>query len=143
MADHVYSFANVTCTLVGPGGFISLANGSAKEGITFSSAEATNTMTVGADGSGMHSLRMDRSGTVTVRLLKTSATNKLLAAMYGVQRSSAKLHGQNTIALVDTARGDTITCQQCAFSKLPDLNYGTDAGLVEWQFQTIRIDIGL
>ncbi len=35
-----------------------------------------NTMTIGADGEVMHSLHADKSGTVTVNLLKTSPTNK-------------------------------------------------------------------
>ena len=34
----------------------------------------------------------------------------------------------------DVARGDVITCQNCAFAKQPAITYGTDAGAVEWTF---------
>ncbi len=53
----VYSFANVAAAIVGPGGSITLGNGAgpSEEGITISYTEDKNTMTIGADGSGMHS----------------------------------------------------------------------------------------
>ena len=70
----VYSFKNVQCAITGPGGSINLGDGSGAtdEGITFSPTGEINTMTIGADGSGQHSLHGDRSGKVMVRLLKTS-----------------------------------------------------------------------
>ena len=40
----------------------------------------------------------------------------------------------NTIVIRDVARGDVITCQNCAFAKQPAITYGTDAGAVEWTF---------
>ena len=79
-----YSFADVTATFAGPAGVIDLGFGSAvsKEGITVSLANSRNTMTVGADGEVMHSLKADKSGTVTVRLMGTSPANALLQAAY-------------------------------------------------------------
>jgi hypothetical protein len=81
----------------------------------------------------------DRSGTVTIRLLKTSPTNSLLSAMMEFQRSSAASHGQNTITIADKLRGDVITARQCAFQRTPGLNYGKDAGIVEWSFASVNI----
>ncbi|MDI8107039.1 PfkB family carbohydrate kinase, partial [Salmonella enterica subsp. enterica serovar Anatum] len=40
---------------------------------------------IGADGEVMHSLHADKSGTVTVNLLKTSPTNKKLSLAYNAQ----------------------------------------------------------
>lgn len=142
---HTYSFLEVQCTITGPGGVINLGNGAgaADEGITFSPSGEMNSMMVGADGSGMHSLHADKSGRITVRLLKTSPTNRLLSALYNFQRASASTHGQNTIAMADTVRGDAITAQQVAFAKMPDLNYGREAGIVEWDFMSTKIDIAL
>jgi hypothetical protein len=145
MSGTTYSFLEVAATLAGPGGYISLGDGSgaAEEGITISAAGDINTMQVGADGSGQHSLHGDKSGTVTVRLLKTSPTNALLAAMYAFQTASAANHGQNTLVVTDTARGDVISCRQVAFKKAPDLTYAKDAGTNEWVFDAVFIDRAL
>lgn len=73
-----YSFMDVTATLTGPTGSIDLGYGSAssEEGIVVAMGGPKNTMTIGADGEVMHSLHADKSGTITVNLLKTSPTNK-------------------------------------------------------------------
>lgn len=137
-----YSFLDVAAAITGPGGFINLGSGSAaaEEGITITPTGPKNAMQVGADGYGQHSLRADKSGKVTVRLLKTSPTNQLLSAMYAFQTSSGATHGQNTLALSDKSRGDIVTCQQVAFAKAPDLTFATEAGTVEWEFDAVRIE---
>jgi hypothetical protein len=140
-----YSFLEVQAALVGPGGVIPLGNGAgvSDEGISVDPTAEVDTMVIGADGEGMHSLHADKSGKITVRLLKTSPTNGLLSAMLAFQRSSAATHGQNTITIVDMARGETTTCQQVAFTKQPAVTYGKEAQLVEWDFNAIKIDVAL
>jgi hypothetical protein len=139
--SNVYSFLNVQCAINGPGGSINLGAGAATsdEGITISPSNPINTMQIGADGNGQHSLHADRSGKITVRLLKTSPVNRLLSAMYNAQTASAANHGQNVISLTDTQRGDSITASGVAFEKAPDLTYGKEAGLVDWEFAAIAI----
>lgn len=143
--SNVYSFLNVQAALTGPGGSINLGAGAAvsDEGITTTPSGEISSMQIGADGAGQHSLHADKSGKVTVRLLKTSPTNKALMALYNSQTASAAAHGQNTISITDTVRGDSITCAQCAFSKRPDINYGKEAGFNDWEFMAISIDVTL
>lgn len=140
--SNVYSFLDVYAAIVGPGGTFSLGSGAgaAEEGITIEPTGEINTMQVGADGSGQHSLHGDKSGRVMVRLLKTSPTNALLSALYAFQTASAAAHGQNTISIVDSARGDVTTCRQVAFTKAPSLNYSKEAGTMDWEFAAITID---
>lgn len=140
-----YSFLEIQAALVGPGGVIPLASGAgvSEEGISIDPTAEVDTMVIGADGEGMHSLHADKSGKITIRLLKTSPTNGLLSAMLAFQRSSAATHGQNTITIVDMARGEVTTCQQVAFTKAPAIAYGKDAQLVEWDFNAIKIDTQL
>lgn len=137
-----YSFLDINCSIVGPGGAFSLGSGSgnAEEGITIAPSGEVNTMQIGADGSGQHSLHADKSGTITVRLLKTSPVNAQLAQLYNFQTQSSAAHGQNTIALVDSQRGDSVTATQVAFAKAPDLSYGKVAGFNDWVFHAVRID---
>jgi hypothetical protein len=136
-----YSFLDVNATLVGPTGTVNLGNGAATsdEGISIDMAGDKNTMLIGADGEGMHSLHADKSGTVTVRLLKTSPTNAILQAMYDAQTASSALHGQNLITVSNVA-GDVTTARSCAFKRKPTINYRKDGDILEWVWDSIKID---
>lgn len=137
-----YSFMDVTATIVGPGGAFSLGYGScnAEEGITIAMTENKNTMSVGADGCVMHSLHAGNGGTVTIRFLKTSGTNKMLSEMLDLQRVSSALWGNNTIVISDVARGDQITCTNVAFQRWPNVSYGKDGGTQEWVFDAGQVN---
>lgn len=140
--SNVYSFLDVNASIVGPGGAFSLGNGagSSDEGITIVPSAEIGSMQIGADGYGQHTLHADKSGKVSIHLLKTSPTNQLLSAMYAFQTSTGAAYGQNTIVINDTSRGDVITCSQVGFAKAPDLSYGKEAGINVWEFNAIRIE---
>ncbi|MCM2483375.1 phage structural protein [Burkholderia glumae] len=137
-----YSFMDVTATIVGPTGSFSLGYGeaTAEEGITITRAGNKNTMTIGSDGEGMHSLHADKSGQITLRYLKTAPVNAKLMAMYDAQTASSALHGKNLIEVSQAVSGDVITGRSCAFKKAPDLKYAKDGDIVEWQFDVVKID---
>ena len=137
-----YSFLDVTASLSSPTGVIDLGfgSGNAKEGITVSLANARNTMTVGADGEVMHSLKADASGTVTVRLLYTSAANAALQAMYDAQALSSSLWGNNIITIRNKGNNEITTCRSVAFQKQPDRNYAEEGQIVEWVFDCGKIN---
>lgn len=137
-----YSFQDVQATLVGPTGFLDLGFGAAvsEEGITIEMAGDKNTMMIGADGEGMHSLHADKSGTVTVRLLKTSPQNAKLQAMYSAQTLAAALHGNNVITVRNSQSGDLTVARSCAFKRKPTLTYAKEGDMVEWVWDAIKID---
>lgn len=137
-----YSFLSIQAALVGPGGTISLGAGAgnAEEGIDIEPSTEINTMTIGADGTPMHSLSGNKSGKVTVRLLKTSPINQLVQALYNYQTANPRYHGQNTLSIADSARGDVITCQAVAFNKATPLKYAKDGAFNEWIFDAGVID---
>ncbi len=137
-----YSFLDVNAGFVGPGAVISLGQGSAsaEEGITIEPEEDINTMTIAADGEGMHSLHANKSGTITVRLLKTSPVNGMLSAAYNFQTASGANHGQNTLTIANSNTGDVVTCQQVAFKRGVPLTYAKDGGMNEWTFHAVKID---
>jgi hypothetical protein len=146
----VYSFADVTCAINGPGGSIVIGIGSefstvsiagvAEEGISVDPAEDKNTMVTGADGTPMHSLHAGNPGLVTIRLQKTSPINRMLSVMYNKQRSSAAYWGQNTISIRNPVRGDDVQCVECAFKKIPAYNNPKVAPMVEWVFDAGRVN---
>lgn len=134
---NVYSFLDTNCAITGPGGSFTIGGqgaGNAEEGITVTMNEDKNTMTIGADGTPMHSLHAGQAGRMSVRLLKTSPVNAQLSALYAVQTVSSALHGQNTITLKNAVTGDSITGIFCAFKKFPDNSYAKEAGMMDWEF---------
>lgn len=138
----VYSFEDVQASLVGPGGIISLGAGAgnAKEGISIEFVDDKNQMLIGADGSGVHSLRATTAAHVQVRLLKTSPVNAQLSAMYNTQIASSIFWGQNSLTVTNPATGDTYPCTEVAFKKFPSITWAEDANFNEWGFDAINAD---
>lgn len=142
---NTYSFLDVQAALVGPGGSIQLGAGSAnaEEGITIEPVSEMNKMTIGSDGTPMHSLSADKSGRIVMRYLKTSPTNQKLTAMMNFQRTSSTNHGQNTLTITNIVSGDVYTCQAVAFAHVPNNTYAKDANMIEWNFDAGIIDPSL
>lgn len=135
-----YSFADVNCTMTGPGANVLLSeDGVADEGIEFQFSGDKSSMMTGASGDGMHSLHAGQPGRVIVRLLKVSPLNAILSRLYNSQTSSASKHGQNTFTLSDAQRGDFFSASQCAFAKHPDGRFAKEGNVQEWIFDAIRI----
>ncbi len=137
-----YSFIDTQASITGPGGTFDLGSGAgvAEEGIDIEMAGDKNTMTIGADGAGMHSLHADKSGTVTVRLLKTSPTNAKLMALYDFQSTSSSLWGNNIITITNANIGENTGCRGVAFKKKPKLVYAKEGGINEWVFDALFVD---
>jgi len=137
-----YSFLDVTASMIGPTGVIDLGAGSANgsEGISVSFAGAKNTMTVGIDGEGMHSLSPNKSGTISISLLKTSPVNKKLSLAYNAQSHSSTLWGNNVIVIRNSTSGDVVTARGVAFQKVPDFSNAAAAGDVIWTFDCLKLD---
>lgn len=138
----VYSFEDVLATLAGPGGSISLGAGSgnAKEGISFAFLDAKDALLMGADGSGVHSLRASKAARIGVRLLKTSPVNNQLSTMYNSQIGSTLTWGQNLLTVTNPVTGDDFPCTGVAFEKFPDITWAEDANFNEWAFLAIEAD---
>jgi len=137
--NGVYSFTDIAGAINGPGGSFDIGSdaGVAEEGITISYVDDKDTMTMGADGSGMHSLHASRAATVTIRLLKTSPVNPQLMTMFNFQTTTSANHGRNQMHFNDVVRGDSIIIEGAAFRKAPDITYAKDGGIMEWQFNCI------
>lgn len=137
-----YSFLDVSGTYNGPGGSFPLGNESAaaEEGITIDFNEDKGSMTIGADGSVMHSLHAGKGATLTLRLLKTSPTNHLLSKAYNIETVSSALFGVGTIVIRNAQSGDVVTCRQVGFKKHPPANYAKDGGTNEWTFNCGQVN---
>lgn len=141
MQSVTYSFVDCSAQIIGPGALFDLGNGAgvADEGITIEMLEDKGSVVMGADGTPMQTLHAGSAGRVTVRLLKTSTVNALLAAAYHFQTLTSANWGQNLIVVRMTAWGDVITASACAFQKFPNLTYAKEAGTNEWVFSAGQI----
>lgn len=135
-----YSFLDNSASITGPGLVANLASGSAnsEEGIRIEPITDINTMTIGADGSGMHSLHANQAGRVIISLLKSSPLNAVLMTAYNFQTSSAANHGKNLFSLVNAVTGDIVTCRGAAYKKAPNLTYAMEGGMNEWEFEAVQ-----
>ena len=140
--NQSYSFKDVNAAIVGPGGAFSLTGSAAEEGITIEMRADKNDLQVGADGNWMHSLRADKSGTITISLLKNSPINAQLSGMYNLQTSSSTLWGQNVLTIV-TSVGDAITIAGAAFKRQPTVVYATVGGINQWVLEAGSVDMVL
>lgn len=140
-----YSFIDVGCSLDGPGVNLELGYGAAvaEEGIAVERTEDANTMNIGADGEPMHSLHAGHSGTVRIRLQKTSPANAYLMSAWNLQRTSGANHGRNTIVVRDFQRGDIVSCTTVAFTGPPALVWGKQGNMQEWTFHAGRVSYNL
>lgn len=131
-----YSFLSVQASIIGPGlnAQIGSSAGSAKEGISVEMEEDKTTVTTGADGSIMSSLRASMTGRIIVRLLKTSPINQVLMNGLNFQRASAANWGQNVVRVTDTARGDVVSGRQVSFVRFPNNAWAEDGNTIEWSF---------
>jgi len=136
-----YSFLDVTASIVGIGLACSMGNeaGASEEGISIEMEGDKTNLTVGADGSYMHSLHAGNAGSVTVRLLKTSPYNAILMAAYNAQRITSAAWGKNVITINQNNSDDSIVCAGCAFTRQPNLDYAQDGGTVTWAFRSGKI----
>lgn len=129
-----YSFFDVQAAISGPGGSFSLKGGNAAEGITIARAEDKDTMTIGADGSVMHSHHVGKACTVTIRLLKTSPINAQLRELYNYQDAGSVNWGKNVITVRNNVTGDDEVVAGAAFAGLPENSWATEGNTLEWTF---------
>lgn len=137
-----YSFNDVNVAIIGPGGAFPIGGdgaANAEEGITVEK-EPQNTKNIGADGAVMHSLHADNSGTLTVRLQKTSLVNAALTEMFRLQQTSSALWGRNVITLTNLATGDVYTMTDVAFQRFPSNSYSKLGNMLDWVFDVGQMD---
>lgn len=131
-----YSAADSYFVLNTPFGTVQLCSGagSSDEGLVIEAVEETDTMTIGADGSAMHSLHATNAVKVTVNLLKTSPANAVLQSLYNSEKASPLTFGQDVIAGGNVVTGDGHTCSGVAFARKPSYRYGKEPGIMAWEF---------
>lgn len=89
---------------------------------------------VGADGEATRSLNSNKSGTVTIRLLASSASNDTLSELH----QADQLSGRSTFGLMirDNFGRSVYTAATAWVKKTPSAGFGKSAGTREWVIET-------
>lgn len=145
MPSETYSFLDVQAAITGPNGSFSLGNGAgpSEEGISISWRDDKGTLTIGADGRGMHSLHAAKDAIVTITVLKTSPVNALLSDLYDADTSSSADYGRNYISIRNLVSGDAIACSGCGQRKYPDVVFSKVGTMHAWAFNAASVDAKL
>lgn len=144
VVSGVYSFLDVQASFSGNGGSFDIASsGVSDEAIRITLAASKNTMIIGANGDGMHSLKATRAVRITISLLKTGRGNALMNQMYETQAISSAYWGNNMLVVTNPVSGDVVTASGGAFDKHTDIGYSTEAGLNVWAMDFVNASIVL
>jgi len=87
---------------------------------------------IGMQGDGTFSQSTDKSGTITVRLLAGSETNKFLSLKAAASEAGALFSAPMIISEAGT--DNKTAAMRTVIQKVPDMNRGAKAGEVEWTF---------
>lgn len=95
---------------------------------------------VGADGHVMRYRSCDQRATVTINLMASSITNKLLSAMYNADIKAPNGMGVGPIMIRDT-RGVTVFMGTHAWiQKMPKSTLGQKLGNREWKIRVAKLE---
>lgn len=93
---------------------------------------------VGADGETCFIMSADKSGEVTLTLLRSSASNDILSALYKAQ----ELEPVAKPLWAKDGRGTSIVAgNQALIKKLPDLTFAKEMSTVEWVFVVADLEV--
>lgn len=96
-------------------------------------------LTIGSGGAGARAGSSDKSGTVSVTLLQTSATNALLSAQAAIDEQTGD--GVGKLAVTDLSGQDLHLAEQAWIQKRPDSAYGNTINNRVWVFETDNLEM--
>ncbi|MCO5152584.1 MULTISPECIES: phage structural protein [unclassified Shinella] len=91
---------------------------------------------VGADGSSIFSITMDRSATITIRLQPSSPTHRLLLEKEKAQRALGASFPGFPFVIKDKVSGEGGTGTDCFIQSAPTDSKGKNATVREWVLST-------
>lgn len=102
--------------------------------VTVARDEDAFALTTGSSGEGVRSKSNNKSGTITVTLLQSSGSNAFLSGFAELDELSGG--GQGALLVKDNSGDSLHVCESAWIQKVPDAEYGREAGSREWVFRT-------
>lgn len=100
------------------------------------------TETVSADGKLATSVTPDRTGTITVELMATSESNRILSALLAYQNNQPNTAAilKTDFAVLDPSGSVLCYARQAYLKKAPEVGLGVETGTYEWTFCTEKLE---
>lgn len=140
MADSlpVYSAREVSCAW----GMVNFEGFSGDNIVSMEYNSDLTTETVSCDGKLATSVTPDRTGTVTVELLQTSATHAILTGILAAQESSGdtSVLFRSDFVVSDPSGSAGYIARNAYLKKAPTLGLGVEQQTREWTFYAERIE---
>lgn len=105
------------------------------EFLTINKASDAFTSVVGTDGEVARSKTNDRRATIEIKLLQTSLTNDLFAAVHKTDLESNGGAGVGSLLVTDLNGRSLYAAGNCWISRAPDVAYGREAGERVWTLE--------
>ncbi len=133
---YTYDFDQVTIA-IGP----ILAEGFQDgEGVTIEPGAEVFTDVVGTDGQVTRSKTLNRTGTVTVKLMQSSATNDLFSSLLLTDQNAPNGAGVIPVYIRDRNGRSLHTAHQAWISAWPQVTYDRGATVREWVIRCARLE---
>jgi len=131
-----YSASNVTFVF---GGIIAdgLADG---ESINVSFTEDAFTLTTGIDGKSVRNKILNRSATITLTLLASSATNTALSTVYNLDQLASNGAGVAPFVLRDGNGTTVLSAPYCWIARPPDVSVDEEVASREWTLHATPLE---
>jgi len=105
--------------------------------VTVEQNEDSFVLSVGVDGEGTRAKSNNRSGTVTVVLAQSSASNALLSAVHNLDINTPNGDGIGPLLIADRSGTSLYEAENAWTRKPPAAEFGRDgAATREWVFET-------
>lgn len=98
---------------------------------------------VGMDGRGSVLITAKRSGTITIKVMQTSPSNKVFGAILALIEGGQGQFAPVFASFNDLVRKDSATGAFGVITKWPDVSRGDDIAEQEWEFWFERLDLVL
>lgn len=97
------------------------------------------TKVIGADGKVTRSKTLDKTATVTFKLMTSSSANAALSALLTADLAAPNGVGVLPLALIDRQGTTAFAASSAWISKFPDYSLAREATVVEWMFECSRM----
>jgi hypothetical protein len=133
-----YSFLDNQIALISPSVSFDIGSaGVSDDAFRVANVGPKTTMTIGADGDGMHNLIASNAARAEVSFLKEGPGNALMSALYNFQSASSANTGNISITVQNNVTGDSIALAGGAIEKQADISYTREGASVVWSFNFI------
>lgn len=132
MAVKTYDPSNVSMFY----GAIPMSGFAQDSAITVEHDEDDWSLVVGVDGEGTRSKTSNRSATITVALMQSSAVNDLLSASRILDNDTPNGTGGQALLIKDNSGRSLYSAVSCWIQKAPTAELNREATTREWTFRT-------